>query len=146
MTHDTVFPTGILLSADERTLYVAENSKEAAGSSALRAYPIRSDGTLGPCRVLQTFSGPKSVHGMCLDDGGNVVACVGQQGSGQGPAIAVISAAGELVESHAFQLGKANNCAFGGRDLSVLYITTDEGHLCQVEDTGRRGSSLPLRR
>jgi sugar lactone lactonase YvrE len=83
---------------------------------------------------------------MCLDDGGNVVACVGQRGSGQGPAIAVISAAGELVESHAFQLGKANNCAFGGRDLSVLYITPDEGHLCQVEDTGRRGSSLPLRR
>lgn len=146
MTYDTVFPTGILLSADEQTLYVSENPKDAAGRSELRTYPIRSDGTLGPCRVLQTFRGACGVHGMCLDSGGNVVACVGQPGSEQVPAITVFSAAGEVLESHPFHLGQANNCAFGDPDLRVLYVTTAGGHLCRIRDIGRRGFPLLRRR
>jgi len=142
MTYDTVFPTGILLSADERTLYVSENPSDATGRAELRAYPIGDDGALGPGRVLQTFRGPCGVHGMCLDSDGNVVACVGQPGSEQGPAITVFSAGGEVLENHPFKLGQANNCAFGDPDLSVLYVTTAEGHLCRVRDTGWRGSHL----
>lgn len=145
MTHDTVFPTGIALSPDERTLYVAENSKDATGHSELRAYPVQEDGTLGARTVLHTFSGPKSAHGMCLDDGGNILACVGAQG-GDAPAIMVVSAAGKVLESHPFEVGQPNNCAFGDPDLSALYVTTAEGHLCRARDTGRRGSAGSRRR
>lgn len=144
MTEDTVFPTGIALSADERTLYVAENSKDATGRSELRAYPIRNDGTLGPRTVLHTFNGPKSAHGMCLDHGGNIVACIGGPDS-DAPAIMVFSATGQVLESHPFELGQPNNCAFGDPGLSVLYVTTAGGHLCRERDTGRRGSPLPRR-
>jgi sugar lactone lactonase YvrE len=31
------------------------------------------------------------------------------------------------------------NCAFGGPGLTDLYVTTTEGHLYRVADTGRQG-------
>src|SRR6266511_1356448 len=46
VTFDTTMPNGILVSPDQRTLYVAESGYAADRARELRAYPILDDGSL----------------------------------------------------------------------------------------------------
>src|SRR5262249_41570422 len=55
VTCDTIGPRAVLLSADEQTLYVADGAPRADQRRELRAYPVRPDGSVGPCAVLHTF-------------------------------------------------------------------------------------------
>ena len=55
MTLDTDAPQALLLSEDEKTLYVAETSHDPEGTRELRAYPILEDDTLGLPIVLHRF-------------------------------------------------------------------------------------------
>ena len=143
MTYDTDAPAAVLLSPDQGTLYVSESSQEAQGLRELRAYPILEDDTLGPHRVLYSFgSDQRGVHrgivGMCLDSEGNIVACAGWERSGPGPMVYVFSPEGRILESVPAP-AEPTNCAFGNADLGVLYLTTTEGHLYRLGNTGHRG-------
>ena len=56
VTFDTTMPNGVLVSPDQRTLYVAEsNSDRIDLNRELRAYPIGEDGSLGAYTTLHTF-------------------------------------------------------------------------------------------
>lgn len=143
MTHDTTSPNGVLLSQDGRSLYVAESNR-AAERRELRAYPVQDDGTLGQYIVIHTFGsdhrGPqRGVDGMCLDSAGNIVACAGWQAAGPGPMIYVFSPEGQVLETHRMPVDRPTNCTFGDPDQRTLYITTAEGHLFRVRNTGRQG-------
>ena len=46
-TFDSTQTNGILVSPDQRTLYVAESSYKHGVNRELRAYPIKEDGSLG---------------------------------------------------------------------------------------------------
>ena len=71
MTRDTRRPRGVVLSADEQTLYVADSEDDPAGIDELRAYPIQDDGALGGGLVLHRFGGEhRGVDGLCLDTDG----------------------------------------------------------------------------
>ncbi len=144
MTYDSTAPSAVLLSKDESTLYVSENSLEDGGKRELRAYAIGEDGALGPYTVLLTFGTDfrgvhRGVDGMCLDTEGNIIACAGWEHSGPGPAIYVISPSGHVLESHPVPADCPTNCTFGDPDLRSLYITTDGGHLYRVRETGHQG-------
>ena len=146
MTYDTTTPLDVALSPDEGTLYVAESSEEPEGKRELRAYPINGDGTLGEYRVLHSFGADyrgihRGVSGMCLDTGGNIIACAGWEQSGPGPMIYVFSPSGQVLETHSVP-AEPTNCAFGGTDLTDLYVTTSEGHLYRVNGAGRKGYVL----
>src|ERR671915_1117533 len=54
-TFDTTQPNGILVSRDNKTLYVAESGSARGIPRQLRAYPIKDDGTLGPYDALFTW-------------------------------------------------------------------------------------------
>jgi gluconolactonase len=143
MTFDTKGPNGVLLSKDGRALYVAE-SMRTVYRRELRAYPVLDDGNLGPYTVLHTFGddhrGPqRGIDGMCLDSDGNIVACAGSYASGPGPMIYVFSPQGRVLETHPVPVDMPTNCTWGGPDLSELYVTTLEGHLFRVRETGRKG-------
>jgi gluconolactonase len=143
MTHDTAAPRAVLLSRDEKTLYVADGEPRDQHVRELRAYPIRADGSLGRHDVLHTFGadyrGPqRGIEGMCLDADGNIVACAGWQQSGPGPLVHVFAPNGAVLETHALPADRPNKCCFGGDDLSLLFVTTAGGHLYQAK-TGRRG-------
>ena len=141
LTYDTTRPNGLLLSPDEGTLYVAQSDYE--GARELRAYPVLDDGTLGPYTVLHDFGDARGIDGMCLDTAGNIVATCGWQRSGPGPRVAVFAPDGIVLEEHLLPDGAPTNCVFGGPDLSDLYVTTLEGHLYRVPDTGHRGALQP---
>jgi gluconolactonase len=143
LTSDTACPRALLLSPDEKTLYVADGEPQDGQARELRAYPVHDDGSLGLPVVLHNFGhdyrGPhRGIEGMCLDSDGNIVACGGWQQSGPGPMISVFAPNGAVIESHALPVDRPNKCCFGGRDLDLLYVTTAGGHLLQAT-AGRRG-------
>ena len=143
MTYDTNAPVCVLLSADERTLYVAESNDDEPGQRELRAYPVLEDDTLGPYALLNSFGADRrgvhrGISGMSLDTAGNVIACAGWLHSGPGPMLYVISPEGRILETHPAP-AEPTNCAFGDSDLSALYVTTSEGNLYRVRNTGHQG-------
>lgn len=139
VTFDTTMPNGILVSADQRTLYVAESNSEATYlNRELRAYPIKEDGSLGPYTVLHTFGKDpqgvqRGIDGMCLDTGGNIVATAGWELGGPGPLIYVFSPTGRVIETHPVPASRPTNCCFGGPDLTTLYVTTTQGHFFRAQ-------------
>jgi gluconolactonase len=140
LTHDTRRPTGVLVSPDQNTLYVADRGKDRA---ELRAYPIRNDGTLGDHLVLHTWGTDhrgqhRGVDGMCLDADGNVVACAGSSATGPGSMIYVFAPTGRVLETHPTPVEPVN-CTFGDTDLTTLYVTTRDGGLYSIRKSGRKG-------
>jgi gluconolactonase len=146
MTFDTTRPNGILLSSDERTLYVAQSDYTSTAVRQLRAYPVLGDGTLGRCRVLHDFGPHRGIDGMCFDTDGNIIATCGWEVSGPGPRVAVFAPDGAVLEEHPLPEGRPTNCAFGGPDLRTLFVTSITGHLYRVANAGRQGALQPPRR
>lgn len=140
MTFDTTRPNGILLSADERWLYVAQSSYVPAEGRQLRAYPVREDGSLGAMRVLHDFGDNRGIDGMCLDVEGNIIATCGWEIGGPGGRIAIFAPDGRVLEEHLLPdpARRPTNCTFGGPRLQTLYVTDIDGHLHRTE-TDRRG-------
>lgn len=129
---------GILVSPDQRTLYVAQSEYGENKLRELRAYPINDDGSLGTYRVLHNFYPHRGIDGMCLDSEGNIVATAGWNESGPGPMIYVFSPTGRVLETHPVPVDRPTNCTFGGSDLRTLYVTTASGYLLRAQ-TSRSG-------
>lgn len=143
LTFDTTRPNGLLLSPDERTLYVAQSDYNPESVRQLRAYPVNPDGSLGAFTVLHDFGDARGIDGMCWDTDGNIVATCGWELSSPGSRIAVFATDGAVLEEHPVPEGRPTNCAFGGPNLSELYVTSIDGHLYQVANTGHRGALQP---
>jgi gluconolactonase len=138
MTFDTTRPNGLLISPDQKVLYVAQSEYGEGKARELRAYPIRGDDTLGPFRVLHVFYPHRGIDGMCLDVKGNIVATAGWQESGPGPMVYVFSPDGDVREQHRYPTDRPTNCTFGGPDLRTLYSTGADGCL-RASHTDRQG-------
>lgn len=108
-----VRPNGLLLSRDERTLYVSDTF-----DSTVRAVQLNSDGGVASVGTFSTLVGvPKvsNADGMCLDELGEVYVATttGLQVFGaDGGYLATI----EVPQ-------QPSNCAFAGLDRRDLYIT-----------------------
>lgn len=121
LTKELRWPNGIALSPDEKILYVAASDRD---EPVVMAYPIKSDLSLGPGTVVFDMSiipaGPGrggNPDGLKVDQQGNLWI------SGRG-GIQVVSPEGRFLGSITVGPNTAN-CAFGGDDGSVLYITAD---------------------
>lgn len=142
-TFDVSRPNGILVSRDQKTLYVAQSDYSPDQPRELRAYPINDDGTLGSYTTLHTFGiDHRGVHrgvdGMTLDVDGNIIVCAGWEQSGPGPIIYVFSPTGRVLETHPMRVDRPTNCCFGDSDMRTLYVTTGGGHLFRAR-TNRTG-------
>ncbi len=138
VTFDTTQPNGILVSRDQRTLYVAESGSAIGIPRQLRAYPIKEDGSLGTYDALFTWGeDARGVHrgidGMCLDAEGNIIATAGYYTSGAGPMLYVFSPAGRVLETHPLAANRPTNCCFGGADLTTIFVTSTNGHFFRAE-------------
>jgi len=112
-----VFPDGIVLRPDGRTLIVGET-----GKNRVLEYDVLAPGQVGEMRVLTELPhGGEKLHGpdgMALDTNGTLY--IAQYGQGK---IYVVSAEGEFLKSlPAGNLG-ASNVAFGGEEMNYLYTT-----------------------
>lgn len=105
-------PNGIILSPDNRTLYVS-----AAAPKEIWAYPIKSPGKTGPGSILAVMDDgdAKAADGMAMDRAGNIY-CAGPTD------IWIWSPSGELLEKIRTP-ERPINCTFGDSDMRSLYIT-----------------------
>jgi gluconolactonase len=108
-------PNGIILSPDEKTLYVIPS-----GQADMMAYPIEAPGKIGKGRVFCTLKqrreGEKSGgDGLTIDTKGNlyITSNLGLQ---------VFDSDGKLLGIIAIPEQPAN-VTFGGKDLKTLYVT-----------------------
>lgn len=140
VTHDTAGPRALLLSADERMLYVADGDIERGDVCQLLAYEIGAHGSLGPAKSLLTFTAvDRGIEGMCLDSEGYIVACAGWKKGGAGPMLYLIDPQGTIVEAQPAPADMPMRCAFGDSGLGSLYVTAGDGGIYRARDTGRRG-------
>ena len=119
LTKELTLPNGIAFSPDEKTLYVAQSDPKQA---VWYAFPVKSDGTLGPKHLLAdgkywTAQPRGNPDGLKVDRHGNVFA------TGPG-GVNIISPEGVLL-GRIHTEKTAANCAFGG-DGSMLYITATD--------------------
>jgi gluconolactonase len=146
VTFDTRAPRALAIASDRGTLYVAETDNSPGGRRELRAYTLVKGEVVGAPSVMHTFGedhrGPhRGIEGMCLDAQDNIVACAGSTRSGPGPMVYVFSPRGEVLASHRVPADSPINCAFGGEDLSLLFVTTASGELFCVRSSGMRGQN-----
>ncbi|MBU3614223.1 SMP-30/gluconolactonase/LRE family protein [Polynucleobacter sp. Latsch14-2] len=131
LSFDTTAPKAILLSDDEKTLFVAENPDDEHRNRELRAYPIDEDGNLGEFAVLHSFGRDHKglhagIHGMCKDSAGQIYACAGDTKSARQASIYQYSSAGQLLRAIPFPHGTPIRCCFAGEEDKHLYITSSD--------------------
>jgi gluconolactonase len=118
---DVQVPNGILITPDNKTLYVADNSPNEGENRTLIAYNIAADGTVKRRKVLYDLEKERGMDGMVLDVDGNIYATAGLKDK---TGVYVFSPAGKLLQFIRTP-ETACNCTFGGPDLKTLYITAE---------------------
>jgi len=127
---ETEWPNGIVISPDDRTLYLIEAHKTEGGTRAIRAYDLSTDGAVSNGRVLHDFYPGRSADGMAIDKQGNLYAAAGlhrRRGTHETLdtkcGVYVISPQGKRLHFIPIPEDTITNTAFGGPDMRTLYIT-----------------------
>src|SRR5262249_10032402 len=121
-------PNGIVVSADQKTLYVADSNSAPKGNRFLLAYPLKGDGIVGLGKKLYDFGNDRGIDGMTVTADGHIVATAG---AGKTAGISVFTADGKKVGFLPTPEDRSN-CCLGGKDLKTLYITAGKS-LYRVE-------------
>lgn len=110
---------GLAVAPDDRTLYYSDSAQRT-----VFAYDIHSsDGSLSNRRVFARFEPEDGIpDGLTVDSHGNLYCALWY-----GSKIAVIDPEGDLVETIGVPVTQVSSVAFGGEDLSELYITSAGG-------------------
>ncbi len=123
-------PNGIVISPDDKTLYLIEANIAEGGARMIRAYDLQPDGTVTNMRVFYNFYPGRSGDGMTVDSEGNLYVAAGLNlGRGTAetmdtrPGIHAISPEGKLLQYIPIPEDLITNCAFGGPDMRTLYVT-----------------------
>jgi gluconolactonase len=121
---------GLVLSLDDRTLYLVEINRGAGEPRRIRAFDVSPEGSLSNPRVLFDFSPGRGGDGMAIDQEGNFYVAAGMNQlrdtsetllhpSG----VYVFSPKGSLLQRIPVPQDTMTNVAFGGPDLRTLYVT-----------------------
>jgi gluconolactonase len=108
-------PNGVILSIDEKTLYVIPS-----GQADMMAYPIESPGKIGKGRVFCTLEQPKGKKGSGGD--GLTIDAKGNLYITSGLGLQVFDPAGKMLGIIRLPEQPAN-VTFGGADFKTLYVT-----------------------
>ena len=125
---------GVLVSADDRFIYVADNCNDRLGGARkLWRFDLQSDGTIIPASqlMIHDWGRGRGPDGLKQDIEGNLYVAAGTSESkppfepdaGQRGGIYVFHPAGKLIDFVHVPRDEVTNCAFGGEDLRTLYIT-----------------------
>ncbi len=126
-------PNGVLVSADDRYLYVADNNNDKGGARKLLRFDLRPDGSVNveSKKLLYDWGLGRGPDGMKQDREGRLYVAAGlnKPNPPAEPAvdvkggIYVLSPEGKLLTFLPVPRDEVTNCAFGGDDLRTLYIT-----------------------
>ena len=123
-------PNGLIISPDDKILYLIEANPAEKGARLIRAYDLSSNGTLTNMRVFHNFYPGRSGDGMSIDVNGNLYVAAGlhrRRGTSETldtkPGVYVFATSGTLSKFIPIPEELVTNCAFGGPDMKTLYVT-----------------------
>ncbi|MBM83755.1 MAG: gluconolactonase [Planctomycetaceae bacterium] len=133
ITHEADRPNGVLVSKDQKFLYVADNNNNTnGGSRKLFRFKLKKNGDVNPKsrKILYDWKNGRGPDGLVQDVEGRLYVAGGLNGKhppfeddSQTAGIYVFSAEGKLLEVVHIPNDEVTNCTFGGADLKTLYIT-----------------------
>jgi gluconolactonase len=128
--NDVQNPNGLMVSLDDRTLYVIETNQATNGRRRISAFDLSADGKASHGRLFHDFYPGRSGDGMSIDSAGNLYVAAGlvrTRGTSETLAtkvgVHVFSPDGKLIHHYPITLDLLTNTAFGGPDLRTLYVT-----------------------
>lgn len=138
-------PNGILVSADDRFLFVADNNNDTLGGARkLWRFALNANGTvdLKSRRLLYNWGNGRGPDGIKQDQAGRVYVAAGlnkpnppfEPSEDRKGGIYVIDRDGKMLDFLPVPRDEVTNCAFGGDDLKTLYITAG-GTLYSIRTT-----------
>lgn len=149
ITRELERPNGILISPDDRYLYVADNNNNRIGGARkLYRFDLRADGSIDPQtrKLIFDWKDARGPDGLKMDQAGRLYVAAGlnqpnppyETAERRRAGIYILSDRGRLLEFIPILNDEVTNCAFGGSDRKTLFITAG-GHLwsLQVETPGR---------
>ena len=127
-------PNGVLVSADDRYLFVADNNNDTKGGARkLWRFNLNQDGTVdfASRKLLHDWETGRGPDGIKQDAKGRLFVAAGlnkpnppfEPAPDKQGGIYVFTAEGKLLTFLAVPTDEVTNCAFGGDDLRTLYIT-----------------------
>jgi gluconolactonase len=133
-------PNGILISPDDRFLYIADNNNNThGGSRKLLRYTLDENGDVKPGtrKVIFDWKDGRGPDGMKMDAAGRIYVAAGTNKATDYETTRfkagcyILSPAGRLIDFIPTSPDECCNCAFGGKDGKTLFITSG-GHLWSV--------------
>jgi gluconolactonase len=127
-------PNGVLVSADDQFLFVADNNNDTLGGARkLWRFTLRPDGTVdfASRKLLYDWGQGRGADGLKQDAAGRLYVAAGlnqpnppfEPAKDRRGGIYVLSTEGKLLDFLPVPRDEVTNCAFGGEDLKTLYIT-----------------------
>ncbi len=134
ITHEVERPNGILISPDDRYLFVADNyNNRIGGARKLYRFDLKPDGTVDPAsrKLIFDWKTGRGPDGFKMDTEGRLYVAAGRNKASrfetvdefQG-GVYILSPQGELLEFIHLDKDETTNCAFGGADRKTLFITS----------------------
>jgi gluconolactonase len=126
---------GVLVSADDRHLFVADNNNsDVGGARKLWRFELRDDGTVDTKsrKLLYDWGKGRGPDGVKQDAKGRLYVAGGLNKPNppaepaadvKGGIYVIDPESGELLAFLAIPTDEVTNCAFGGDDLKTLYVT-----------------------
>jgi gluconolactonase len=138
-------PNGVLMSADDRYLFVADNNNNSEkGARKLWRFDLKKDGSVNVAsrKLLYDWGKGRGPDGVKQDQKGRLYVAGGlnkpnppfEPAEDKKGGIYVLSIEGELLAFLPVPRDEVTNCAFGGDDLKTLYITAG-GTLYSIRTT-----------
>ena len=127
-------PNGVLVSPDDRYLYVADNNNDhVGGARKLWRFDLGKDGAVDvrSGKVLYDWGKGRGPDGLKQDEKGRLYVAAGlnrpnppaEPAADVKGGIYVVSPEGRLLAFLAVPTDEVTNCAFGGEDRKTLYVT-----------------------
>lgn len=133
ITHEVERPNGILVSPDDRYLYIADNyNNREGGARKLYRFDLKPDGAIVPDsrKLIFDWKTGRGPDGFKIDRQGRFYVAAGRNRASRFETadefkggVYILSPAGELIEFVPFEKDETTNCAFGGPDLKTLFVT-----------------------
>jgi sugar lactone lactonase YvrE len=134
ITHEVERPNGILVSPDDKHLFVADNNNNVIGGARkLWRFDLNADGTVNPQsrKLIFDWKTSRGPDGLKMDQNNHLFVAAGLNKASPPfetvepyrAEIYVLSYDGKLLDFVPVPKDEVTNCAFGGEDLKTLYIT-----------------------
>ncbi|MFT5524655.1 MAG: gluconolactonase [Pirellulaceae bacterium] len=133
ITHEADRPNGLLVTPDDKFLYVADNNNNDIGAARkLWRFKRNADASLDlkSKELIYDWGDSRGPDGMAMDTAGNLYVAGGlnkpnppAETNKKAGGIYIFDPQGALFEFVAIPRDEVTNCSFGDDDLKTLYIT-----------------------